>query len=266
VKINFYRLLKILFLVLIPSQFAISQSKSTVGIELGIAFSQFKTGNDISQYGEIANTTIKPVFSPLIGVSKDWQLTKHLRIITGLQYLMTGKRSYTYTYYPVSASYSQEWETIKLHKLSLPVALGYEFKLGNFQPFLYLGLRPNILLAGSKYSKFHEIVVLSPGDENSIDFNDRQNVFEKNEYYIPPKRIFLQYCLGLSTSISRHLKININYNIGHNYYTNIIVVRGNYSTYSWREKISIPSSDYLISIKYILNTKKVAQNKGDKKE
>lgn len=264
-KFNFCSFPAIILLVLIPSQIVIPQSKSTVGIELGIAFSQFKTGNDISQYGETVTTTIKPVISPLISVSKDWPLAKHLKIITGLQYQMTGKRSYVYTYYPFSASYSREWETIKMHKLCLPVSLGYEFKIGNFQPFLYLGLRPNILLAGSTYSKFHEIVILSPGDQNSIDYNEEQNLFNKNEYYIPPKRIFIQYSIGLSTSISRHFKININYNRGYNYYTSIFVEHGNYSTYSWREKFSIPSSDYVISIKYILNTNKVAQNKDDKK-
>jgi hypothetical protein len=243
----------------------ISQSKSQVGIELGIAFSQFKTGNEISQYGETTTTTIKPVISPLIGISKDWPLTKHLRIITGLQFQMTGKRSYTYTYFPMTASYSKEWQTIKMHKLCLPVLLGYEFRIGNFKPSLYLGLRPNILLAGSTYWKFHEIVVLSPGDENSIDFNESQNVFEKNEYYIPPKRIFNQFCVGLSMSINQNFKININYNMGHNYYTSIFVEHGNYSTYSWREKISIPSSDCVISINYFLPVKKESRNKDDKK-
>ena len=178
---------------------------------------------------------------------------------------MTGKRTYTYTYYPQSTSYSQAWETLRMHKFCLPVSLGYLFRLRNFQPFLYLGLRPNLILSGSTYSKFHEIIVLSPGDQNSIDYNDKQNIFDKNEYYVPPKRIYIQYSVGLSTSISRRLKININYNIGHNYYTSIFISRGNYSTYSWREKISIPGSDYVISIRYILNTKKHTQNRDDKK-
>jgi hypothetical protein len=258
VKISYCAFLIIFFLLLIPSQSGISQSKSGIGLELGIAFSQFRTKNVVSQYGETTTTTINPVISPLIAVSKGWPLTKHLQIITGLQYQMSGKRSYSYTDYTATTSYMEEWETLKMHKLCLPLTLGYFFKSGNFQPFLYLGIRPNIILLGNIYSRFHEIVVLSAENENTIDYNDKRNIFEKNEYFVPPKRIFNQVSAGVSFSIKQHININFSYNYGHNYYKSIFVNRGNHSTYSWSEKTSIPACDYIISVKYVLNVKKVS--------
>jgi len=138
-------------LLLIPSQFGISQSISSFGLELGITFSQFKTENSISQYGETITTTINPIISPLLGVSKYWPLTKHFQIATGLQYQMAGKRTYSYTDYAATTSYSKEWEIIKMHKLSFPITFGYLFKLGKFEPYLYLGVRPNIILSGNIY-------------------------------------------------------------------------------------------------------------------
>jgi hypothetical protein len=261
---NFYNFLKILCLLIIPSHFGFSQSKSQIGLELGITFSQFKTGNSISQYGETITTTINPVISPLIAISKEWTLNKHLQIITGLEYQMTGKRSYSYTDYTATTSYIKEWETLKMHKFCLPITFGYLFNIGKFQPFLYFGVRPNLVLSGSIYSKFHEIVVLSEGYENTIDDSNKQNIFDKNEYFIPPKRIFNQLRFGFSTLISQNIKISFNFNKGHNYYKNVFVSRGNYSTYTWTEKTSIPSNDYVISLIYILNIKKKSSNSDDK--
>ena len=266
-KTNFCRFLKILFLLLIPSKIAVSQSKSQIGLELGISFSQFKTGNVISQYGETKTTTINPVLSPLIAISRDWTLTKHLQIITGLQYQMTGKKSYSYTDITATSSYIKEWETLKMHKLCLPITFGYLFNLGKFQPFLYLGVRPNLILNGSIYSKFHELVVdMNSGIVNNIDFSNKQNIFDKDEHFVPPKRIFNQISFGLSTSIGQHIKFNINYTFGHNSYENKgNIYRANGTSYLWSERTSIPSCDYVISVLYILNSKRGAHKTDDEK-
>jgi len=267
VKTNFCRFLKILFLLLIPSKIAVSQSKSQIGLELGISFSQFKTGNVISQYGETITTSINPVFSPLIGISKDWTLTKHLQIITGLQYQMTGKRSYNYTYITITSSYIKEWETLKMHKLCLPITFGYLFNLGKFQPFLYLGVRPNLILNGNNYSKFYEHGVdMNSGIVNNSDFIIKQNIFVKDEHFVPPKRIFNQISFGLSNSIGQHIKFNINYTFGHNSYENNgNIYRANGTSYLWSERTSIPSCDYVISVLYILNSKRGAHKTDDEK-
>jgi len=267
VKTSFCRFLKILLLLLIPSQFGYSQSKSQIGLELGITFSQFKTGNSITQYGETITTTINPVFSPLIAISKDWTLTKHLQIITGLQYQMTGKRSYSYTDYAATTSYIKEWETLKMNKICLPITFGYLFNLGKFQPFLYLGVRPNLILNGSIYSKLNELVVdMNSGIVNNIDFSNKQNIFDKDEHFVPPKRIFNQISFGLSNSIGQHIKININYTFGHNSYENMgYIHRANGTSYLWSERTSIPSCDYVISVLYILNSKRGAHKTDDEK-
>lgn len=264
VKIKFYDFLKILFLLLIPSQSGISQSIFPLGLETGITFSQFRTENAISQYGETITTTINPVISPLIGISKYRPLTKHLQITAGLQYQMDGKKSYSYTDYTATTSYSEEWGIIKMHKLCLPVTFGYLFNSGKLKPYLYLGVRPNIILSGNIYYKYHGIVVY-PDRNEPVDSENKQNLFDRNEYYIPPKRILNQFSFGFSTSISQRIKINFNYNIGYNYYKNIYVFKGNYSTYTWSEKTSIPASDYVISVKYIIYGKTGAQNTDNEK-
>jgi|WetSurMetagenome_2_1015567.scaffolds.fasta_scaffold00276_20 hypothetical protein len=251
-KKNLYNSLKILFLLLISSQSGISQSKSPFGFELGVTFSQFKMENTDYQSWETLTTEINPVISPLITISKYWLLTKHLQIITGLQYQMAGNRSYSYSDYTATTSYSEEWGTLKMHKLCLPLTFGYLFNSGKLKPFLYLGVRPNILLSGHIYSKYHGVIAYPDRNEN-IDYENEQNIFEKNEFFIPPKRIFNQFSVGLSTSINQHIRINLNYNLGHNYYKNIFVSRGNYSTYTWSEKTSIPGCDYVIGMQYVFN-------------
>jgi hypothetical protein len=70
------------------------------------------------------------------------------------------------------------------------------------------------------------------------------------DYYIPPKRFVNQYTLGLSTELGQHIKINLNYNIGHN----------DYNDFRSTFKTSIPSSDYIIIVQYFLNSKKVAND------
>ena len=263
-KINHCNLLKIILLWLITSQSGISQSKSLVGLELGIGFSQFKTENIIYQDGETITTTINPIISPLIGISKDWKLTKHLQITTGLQYQMAGKKSYSYTDYTATEYYSEEWETFKMHKLCFPLTLGYTFKIGKIKSSFYLGVRPNIILSGNIWSKYHSIIIY-PDRIDNMDIENELNLFDKNEYFIPPKRIFNQFSFGLSTSVKQHFKIIFNCNIGYNYYKNIYVSRGNYSTYSWSEKTSIPGCDYVISLQYIINSKRGFHNTADEK-
>jgi hypothetical protein len=263
VKTNLRDLLKILFLLLIYPQIGISQSKSSIGFELGIAISQFKTENVVYESGETRTTKIRPIISPLIGISKDWPLKKHFQITTGLQYQIAGYKSYCYTDYTATEYYSEEWETFKMHKLCFPLTLGYIFKIGKISPSFYLGVRPNIILSGNIWSKYHSIIIYQDRTDN-MDVENELNLFDRNEYFIPPKRISNQFCFGLSTSIGQHIKFNINYTIGYNYYKNIYVSRGNYSTYTWSEKTSIPSCDYIISLKYILNIKKKAQNTDDK--
>ena len=251
-KKNLRNLLKILLFLSITPQSGISQSRFPIGLELGITVSQFHTKNVVYESWETSTTKTDPIICPLIGISKEWPLKKHLQITTGLQYQMTGYKSYCYTDFTATEYYSEEWETFKMHKLCFPLSLGYQFKLSKIKPSFYLGLRPNINISGNIYSKYHSIIIYPDRIEN-MDIENGLNLFDKTEYFIPPKRIINQFCFGLSTSIRQHIKIDINYNIGYNYYKEIFVSRGMRSTYTWSEKTSIPSCDYAITIQYIFN-------------
>ena len=258
-KKNPYCILIIFFLLPALSQPGVSQAVFPVGLELGITFSQFTTKNTVSEYWETRTTTVKPLYGPLIGISKDWMLTKHIRFSSGLQYQMAGKRSYTYADPTLTTSYSKEWENLTMHKLCLPLKLGFVFKPGKLSPVLYLGVRPNFILSGFTSYRYHGIIVYEDRDE-SIDSDSKQKLFDKNEYFVPPKRIFNQLTIGLSTPVGQHIRIDLNFNAGHNYYKNIFISRGNHSTYTWSEKKSIPGRDYVISVQYILNSIKPARN------
>ena len=244
-----FKLSVLLIIFLTFQSLGLSQTTSNFGLEAGITFSQFPDENIVYESYETRTTKINPIISPLIGISKNWQLRKHIKFTTGLQYHMAGYKSYCFTDYTATEYYSEDWETFKMHKLCTPLTLGYVFKLGKIKPAFYLGVRPNIILSGNIYSKYHSIIVY-PDRIDNMDIEDERNLFEENEHYVPPKRVFNQLSFGLSTLIGQYFTVNLNCNIGHNYYTSMGVIRGNHSSYTWSENTSIPGSDYVICIQY----------------
>jgi len=166
-----------------------------------------------------------------------------------LQYHLTGTKSY-YLVQDLSGAildYSETQENLKIHKICLPQTLGYVFKLGKLQPSFYLGMTPNFIFSCSIDHKQHNHYRISnqyPGVEDD---------YYETKILLNPQKLITQFCVGFSTSMGQHFKINLNYNLGHNYYTNRITYNGNYSHYTYTENISIPSSDYIVSMQYKFN-------------
>jgi len=250
-KIKISNLLKlVIFLSNIP-QFGISQPKSQIGFELGISISQFHTENVYYEsWGTRITTKTNPIFSPLAGISKEWLLRNHFQITTGLQYQMSGYKSYSLTdNLPITDGYSEEWEILKIHKFCFPLTLQYQFKLFKIKPSIYFGVRPNLILTGKINIKHQDFI--TPPDR--IEYNEYgYNLFRDGYFIIPPKRIFNQFCFGFSSSIRQRYKIDFNYNMGYNYYKEMHTSTGNHGNTTWSEKKSIPSCDYILILQYLL--------------
>jgi hypothetical protein len=216
---------------LVFSQPGFAQNISTLGLELGITFSQFPKW----EYQNMANTKITdyPLPGPMIGISDKWELSKHFYVTSGFQYQMAGRIYHIYEKYN---NYSSS-DNITIHKICIPLDLGFGFKIGKFKPSFYLGLRPNIWLAAKE-----------------TDGYSKQDLFQKgSDGGKPPKRLLCQFSTGFSCPAGRHLQINGNFNYGNNYYVTTSWYHGNYSNFPVTLKTSIPSSDYVISAVYYFN-------------
>lgn len=229
--------------ILVASQISVAQTVSSYGIELGLSFSQLPVRREsiIMQAAVNDKIIVNPLVGPLIGISKNWILSKHFQITSGLEYQMGGKRSYTYDQSTQYFKKTESWDNLTIHKICMPVSLGYVFRIGKIKPSFYLGLRPDIWLSASTYNKYQNWGVYR---ETST------NLFTKIVDYKPPKRLVNQFDMGISTLVGQHIQINVNYNFGYNYYITTYWYRGNYSRVPYPQKTSLANSDYVISMQY----------------
>ena len=109
-----------IILSIIPG-IGLAQSVSKFGMEFGMSFSQFPTKNVISSPYDLETTRINPIISPLVGISDEWMIFKHIQFVSGLQYHMNGTRSYMLLQYNNDASfgYSEIWENLKTQQICL---------------------------------------------------------------------------------------------------------------------------------------------------
>lgn len=263
-----YRLL-LLIIFLSFCQISITQNNLSIAFDAGISFPQFPEENSWTEgddYYLLFNSKKDPLIDPLIGISTEWTIFKHLRITSGLQFQRVRTRSYTITqvlhkgsfYYDyesliLGSSYSEDLEDEILIKLCFPITVGYQFNFDKIKPSIYLGVRPNLYLAGNitYNSIFLYSETLNYTFDRSSSFEYEKNIFgPESTYFIPARKFVNQFSFGISTDIGKHFSIYMNYNTGYNYFTDIIVHRGNHSTSYTPEKKAISSSDYLVHIVY----------------
>lgn len=148
--------LSVSLIIFLTFQFiGLSQTTSSFGLEAGITFSQFPDENIVYESWETRTTEINPIVSTLIGISKNWLTSKHFQFTSGLQYHLACNKSYSITDLNATESYTEEWNTLKMYKLCVPLTLGYLFRKGKLQSSLNMGVRPNIILSGNMSTKYH---------------------------------------------------------------------------------------------------------------
>jgi hypothetical protein len=239
-----------IILSIIPRS-GITQPVSKLGLEIGVTFSQFTTKDNWSSIYDLETTRVNPLISSLIGISREWVILKHIKFNSGLEYHMTGTRSYILDQNISGAivDYTETWENLKMHKICLPLTLGYVFTLGKLQPSFYLGITPNYIFSLSMESHDHTHYRIDNQYGGAEDSYSESGRFSLN----PHKKLMNQFTIGFSSPIGQHFKIYFNYNAGHNYYTVTSVVQGMHSSHSITDKIYIPGSDYIIGMQYKFN-------------
>lgn len=239
------------FAAIIISNHGNSQNKIIPSIEIGISISQFPSKNATVtwQISDSTETKTNPLIGPVIGFSTMFHLSKNIYSMLGLNYQISGTKTYSYSHwidpniYP--SSYFKNWQNLKIHKICVPITLGYEFNLKKMSPIVLLGINPNLVLSAKLYEKSFHSQWTEPIETTT-------NLLSKKVDYQPPKRIIYQLIFGFMIPIGQNTKVSLSYSLGHNYYINTYWVRGNYSRVPYDVKTSIKSSDYILSIQYDL--------------
>jgi hypothetical protein len=252
----------IFILSLIP-QFGLTQTVSKFGLELGVSFSQFTSKDNWSSIYDLETTRVRPLMSPLIGISREWRISEHFQFNSGLQYHMTGTRTYILDKDISGAfvEYTETWENLKMHKICLPLTIGYVFRLGKLKPTFYIGVTPNYIFSLSLEFHDHSHYRINNQYGGAEDTYTESGSFSLN----PHRKLMNQFTTGFSTPIGQHIKINLNYNAGHNYYSVTSTIHGMHSSHTITEKTSIPGSDYIITLQYKFNRPE-KNNEKSKKE
>lgn len=241
----------VFFIAIIVPTYGISQNKIIPSVEVGFSFSQFPSKSTVvtQQISDSTVTKTNPLISPLIGISTKFQLTKCFKIILGFNYQFTGTKTYSYSqgtdshFYPVS--YVKDWLDLKIHKVCVPIVLGFEFNYKKIRPMIFVGTKPNFIISAKLHEKSFNSQWTEPIETTTDLFSERID-------YKPPKRIINQLSFGFMIPIGQNLKVNLSYNQGHNYYTNTSWYQGNHSRRPYDVKTSIKISDYILSIQYEL--------------
>jgi hypothetical protein len=159
-----------------------------------------------------SSTTIreKARFTPLLGWKFRFGLQRHLFVDLGLQLQTVGVRYELFEVSPGSwfDSYYRELGSVRVVKLCLPVALGYRWEMGNFQPFAALGFRGNFLarrLHQYDYQQYSIPAVTNP----------QEDTYRWNRFFLDFEERFLgQVMANVGTGIGKHLGVGLTYAFG----------------------------------------------------
>jgi hypothetical protein len=206
-------------------QACLAQTLLNYGAELGLSFSHFPQ-KDSYNIGttDYVTTKTNPLISPIIGLNGQMKIKKHFQLTLGIQYQMIGT---SYYYHrdgrvprdpgiPASFTYtSDELEKQTYHKLCLPLTIGFILKIGKIQPSVFIGVRPNLFLAGRYYSKF-----VFDATDNSQDqtIEIEYDPLDSKQTSMPLKQFDDQLLYGLSVCIGQHFKISLSKNSGKQLY------------------------------------------------
>jgi len=97
-------------------------------------------------------TTFFPKWGLHVGVFREWPLSKHLSLVSGLSYRQRGARQT-----PERATFLTGTETTTLHYLSGDMLFKYAFPIGKVSPYLLGGARLDHFLARNGTQYFNDL-------------------------------------------------------------------------------------------------------------
>lgn len=247
--------------VALTSLYQVCQAQATFryGAELGFALSQIPIRHTytIPYRNDEVTETYRPLVSPLVGLTTDLTIIKHLYFSLGLQYQMTGQR---YHYHRdgndmlLGNTYrSDNWENQTFHKLCLPIAAGFTSKIWGIRPAFFIGYRYNYFIGGKHYSK-----VLFDHDDPSKNYGHERafSPFDPKRTGWTIDRFLPQLFCGFSASVKDNFKISATLNTG-----------GMIPYDEW-EFSCLPHSfinhDYVVSMAYLFAPAKKKADSGKK--
>jgi Outer membrane protein beta-barrel domain len=199
-----------------------AQTKFHSGLEVGVSFSQFafnENSNNVLLAGKYYTSTERdvPVFSPLIGLSVQYELMGNWVLDGAFQYQMTGRKLVENAFVtenaaggtPVATDDFTEKQTF--HKLAIPLALGYNADIGKRKLGFLVGFRVNRLILG-KYSldNVHKSGLVSS------TVNAKTNPFDTQIFSTSPNRnvnqVFAAVCFRFTDRLETSVRMNISSN------------------------------------------------------
>jgi hypothetical protein len=213
----------LLFLLSIPA-FTFAQTALNYGPEIGVSFSclpQIKKENTTRGQSKIRNL---PLPGPMFGFSGILTLNKNIQISLGMQYQISGNRDrYTSARLAIDNQGNatggtdrvEMVENLTLHKVCLPLTLGYTFGMLRLKPAFYLGARPNYFLTG----KYHSRVIVDFEDNSNDLFTETiYNPVSPQQAAVPVSRVNLQLLAGISTQVGKRIRANLSVSRGQHLY------------------------------------------------
>ena len=205
----------IFFLVVsVSCQIAHAQLKISFGTELGINSSglpesNFEVGRN---YWNSYNSTTKPVVSPVFGIWIKTKFKEHFFINLGAQHYQVGYYYENHTVnfdalYPGHSYNNDEWRHLLTQKLSIPLSVGYDFKIRKMKLGLFVGFSKNYMLNASYYDNERMIKNYHP-IENYIE-EHFSFPFDKSNYEFASKRWSCNKLIGVNAYVSK--KINLSF-------------------------------------------------------
>lgn len=241
-----------------------AQKMPIIGIEAGFTLAQSADKHNRAEYYagyiDLALTSkysfiTNPTLGFLIGTTAEWKIRKNLNLISGLQIQNINTRYHiSGTIFDNMSRWNfEEWGKENLNKMSLPVTLGYTFKIGRIKPSINMGVSFNYYLLGKINQKVNNSFFSFYDSQTSNWTSDETiNPFKADEmYFDSAKRFVTQMIIRLSTAIGKNLSINASCNIGlNNSCKNTYKFRGNHSTSYSYQYTRISNSDFAVSICY----------------
>lgn len=253
----------ILVILLTISKFGLTQIWYNYGIELGPSFSQFSKSDSYIESTDRVTIKSNPIISPLIGLTGQLIIKKHLQVSIGLQYQMIGMQ---YNYHrdgriprnnnPALFYYTQDDNEKQLfHKLCIPLIFGYKFKVLKMQSTIFIGYRLNRFITGEYSFKTNFNATI---DSEDYKYEYKFNPVNPNETAFTMITYSQQFLIGISTSLGQHITISFYFNKGQ------IITYSRYMSFGTEDCIGMGfnNSEFGINVTYYLKSLEEMKNKN----
>jgi len=189
----------------------IAQSKFTIEPELGVNSSMFpKTIEFTTSGSDEVKERYMPIVSPLIGV---WTslYKKHFYVSFGIQFNKSGERNYVtrVDYDHLNSQYvtSNSKEVFSFNKISVPIILGYQYRIERFTGTVFLGLKQKSYTKGNYYFNFE---YPTPG----VSYQKNINPFDYANLQVGAKESGLDYMAGIGSVFKKKIYVTLSIALG----------------------------------------------------